>query len=415
MTPPRRWLAAVAVLAAAPAVAQPPARTTSAAGTFAALQPGALAYTVLPANENVRAGDLLVTLPGAALVSRNGAVAVTCRADGDTSATVPVLDSGFAVNEPAAGDDFDITLDRGRIDLANTKPAGKAVARVRFAAAVWTVTLDAPGARVALELSGRWPPGTRFRPLPPGTTPTTGPTAFLSLVVLAGEASVTGGGTTVGLRAPPGPALVEWDSTAPADPQPRRVDRLPAWAANPPPATDAAETLRRRRAENLSTAPEALIASDDPAARRVGLVAVAAVDDLPALCRELAAPRTADAFDFAPTVARYWLGRPGGQDQRLYRHLTTAGGYTEGQARVLLQLLFGFAPADLARPETYEVLIDYLGSDKPAVRHLAAWHLSRLVPKGKAVPFRPNATAADWADVQAQWKKRIPSGEVPKP
>jgi hypothetical protein len=79
-----------------------------------------------------------------------------------------------------------------------------------------------------------------------------------------------------------------------------------------------------------------------------------------------------------------------------------------------MQLLFGFSPADLRRPETYEVLIDYLGHEKPGIRNLAAWHLVRLVPQGKSIPFKPDGTPAEAAKAQAAWKKLIPAGELPQ-
>ena len=68
---------------------------------------------------------------------------------------------------------------------------------------------------------------------------------------------------------------------------------------------------------------------------------------------------------------------------------------------MILQLLFGFSPEDLTQPETYEVLIDYLAHEKPAIRNLAAWHLVRLVPQGKSIAFKPNGTMAD-AEATAQ-------------
>ena len=95
--------------------------------------------------------------------------------------------------------------------------------------------------------------------------------------------------------------------------------------------------------------------------------------------------------------------------------------FLTGQARlhrwpgtqIIVQLLFGFTPDDAALPETYEVLIEYLMHEKPGIRNLAEWHLVRLVPQGKSIPFKPNGTADDAEKCYAGWKKLIPPGQVP--
>ena len=88
-------------------------------------------------------------------------------------------------------------------------------------------------------------------------------------------------------------------------------------------------------------------------------------------------------------MIRHWLGRCPGQDQKLYQTLTTARGYTAAQAKIVMQLLFGFYRGRAIQvPETYEVLIDYLAHEKPGIRNLAAWHQVRLVPQGKAIPVQ---------------------------
>ena len=67
------------------------------------------------------------------------------------------------------------------------------------------------------------------------------------------------------------------------------------------------------------------------------------------------------------------------------------------------------------QPETYEVLIDYLIHEKPAIRNLAAWHLVRLVPQGKSIPYKPDGTSADAETTHAAWKKLVPGGQLPPP
>jgi hypothetical protein len=97
----------------------------------------------------------------------------------------------------------------------------------------------------------------------------------------------------------------------------------------------------------------------------------------------------------------------------MYEVLTTRRGYSAVEAQIILQLLIGFSPEDAAVPETYEVLIDYLTHEKPAVRNLAVWHLVRLVPQGKSIAFKPDGTAEDAEKCRAEWKKLVPAGQVP--
>jgi hypothetical protein len=397
------------------------AKATSAAATFAAREPDGGGFRVLPENAPLDAGDLLVTLPGASLATVNGAVALKSLADYDGQSPLPTLETAFTLNDPKDAD-LDVTLDRGRIDLTNTRAEGKAVARVRFWDQAWTITLDSPGTRVAFELSARWPAGTRFRPgdPPPGEKPPA-PVASLVLLVLKGSATAELGGFALGLSAPPGPALVEWDSETGARPEPLKLDKLPEWAdPEAAPSEDgrkaaaAVEKFRRARAETPSAAVAAFLASADPAEQRVALVTLGALDDLPGLVRVLGGAKTREEWDFGITVVRHWLGRAAGNDRRLYEALTSpAQGYSPAHARIILQLLLGFGPDDLKLPETYELLVLYLAHDRAAVRNLAAWHLVRLVPAGQGIGYKPGGTKEEAAAAQKAWRKLIPAGQLP--
>src|SRR5207244_2983779 len=81
--------------------------------------------------------------------------------------------------------DLDLTLDRGRVDFTDAKADGPATVRVRFWDQTWKIVLDSPNTRVALELCGRWPPGSRFRPAEPNGDPAKAPAPVASLVLLA--------------------------------------------------------------------------------------------------------------------------------------------------------------------------------------------------------------------------------------
>ncbi|HEX4611930.1 MAG TPA: hypothetical protein VH092_27285 [Urbifossiella sp.] len=415
-------VAIAAGLSAQPDGAPVAATATSPAATFSARAPGSDLFKIVPADADVRVGDLLVTLPGAVARSATGAVTVTSLADYDGRSPLPILETAFTLNE-AKDADLDVTLDRGRLDLANTKPAGAAVAKVRFWDQTWTVTLDAPGTRVAVELCARWPAGSRFKAAEPGAPTKAAPVASLVLLVLKGEPTVNVGGLTVGLAAPPGPALIEWDSVEGTHPRPRRLEKLPDWAdpdaglsAGGKKTAAAVEKFRAARAADAAAAFRAFLDSADPVEQRVALVTAGATDDFDLLRKALAEAKTQEEWDFGITVIRHWLGRCPGQDQKLYGlFVGPTRGYTPAQARILMQLLFGFSADDLQQPETYEVLIDYLTDDLPAVRNLAAWHLVRAVPGGRAIGFKPGGTKAECEAAAREWRRRVPPGQLPAP
>ena len=77
----------------------------------------------------------------------------------------------------------------------------------------------------------------------------------------------------------------------------------------------------------------------------------------------------------------------------------------------MLQLLH--SPFDPNDPVTYQTLIAYLQHDKLAVRELARWHLYRLVPAGRKIGYKPLATEEERARALREWKKLIPSGQLP--
>lgn len=409
------------IAAAQPTARVVVARSTSPAASFSARPANGNQYRTLSANDDLFAGDLLVCLPGAGLASRNNAVAVKSLADYDARSPLPILETALSLGD-AKDVDLELTLDRGRVDITNTRQSGSAVVRVRFWDQTWKIVLDEPDTRVAVELCGRWPSGARFKLHEPNAERLKSPAPVASLVflVLKGAASVDVGGVTVAVKAPPGPAELQWNSLTGARPQPLKLVNLPAWADPAAPLSAegkktaaAVEKFRMARADDPAKAFETFLGSPDSAEQRVALITLGALDDLERLGKALIAAKTLEEWDFGITVLRHWLGRCKDQDQRYYEILTSLRGYSPGQAKTILQLLFGFSAEDLTQPETYEVLLDYLVHEKPAIRSLAAWHLMRLVPQGKAIAYRPDGTREEAEKARAEFKKLIPSGELP--
>jgi hypothetical protein len=410
------------------ATAQPAERaavatSSSPAATFAVRRGVDADFRPLPDKGEFFGGDLVVSLPGGTLTSKNGAVTVKSLADFDSKSPLPILETALSLAEPKDKDaDLDLTLDRGRVDVTNARSEGAATVRIRFWDQSWKIVLESPGSRVSAELCGRWPAGARFAVADPNADPAKAPAPVATVVflVLKGSASVDVGGTTMAMKAPPGPAELRWNSVTGVRAQPQKLEKLPEWADPDAALSDdgkklaaACEKFRAARAADPAKAFDTFLASTDPVEQRVALVALGGLDDLERLGKALVAAKTTEQWDFGITILRHWLGRCRGQDQRMYEVLTTRRGYTAVEAQIIMQLLFGFSPEDAAVSETYEVLIDYLAHEKPAIRNLAVWHLVRLVPQGKTIAFKPDGNADDAEKCRAAWKKLVPAGEVP--
>jgi hypothetical protein len=376
-------------------------------------------WQALKPKEPVVSGDLIVGLPAGALDAKNGAVRLSLLSDLARVAPYPVLESAVVLHESTDAD-LDFTLDRGRVDVSNVqKEKRPAQVRVRFAHQSWDLTLEAPKTRVALLLYGRWPRGVPFTKEPRAGDE---PTADLLLMVLEGEVSLRTVQDRFALHAPPGPALFHWNSVTGADPGPEQLKELPSWArpsvALEPRANDIAgflKILQQGLGEQVSVEQvlRAGLASDNANAREVAVFGLGALDDLPTLIDALGDPKHRDTRDAAVVALRHWIGRKPGQDARLYEALVKDRMFSAGQAETVLQLLHSFGDAALGQPSTYATLIEYLTHETPAIRELAAWHLYRLVPAGKAITYDAGAAPEERKRSQERWHELIPEGKLP--
>jgi hypothetical protein len=358
--------------------------------------------------------ELLLGLPGASIENKAGTVRLTFLTDLDGQSPFPVKECAVVLHDTPAVD-LDFTLDRGRADLVNRKEKGSASVRVRVRDQIFDMTLAEPGTRVAFELFGRWAKGVPFEKEP---KPGHAPVADMVVLVLNGSAEVKHGPRTLAMHAPPGPALWHWDSAGGGSDTPTKLDKLPAWAdpAGQPAAEAKArlEAFRKLLAEkSLDGAIEAFLNSDDENRRRLGVYALAALDDLAKLGPIVLATKHPDVLENGILAFRQWIGRSPGQDQKLYQMLIDQRKYSPAHAAIILQLLHSFGDDDLARPETYEVLIDYLDHEQLSIRYLANWHLVRLVPAGKKIEYKALDTKEKRTQAIAEWKKLIPTGKLP--
>jgi hypothetical protein len=80
-------------------------------------------------------------------------------------------------------------------------------------------------------------------------------------------------------------------------------------------------------------------------------------------------------------------------------------------------MLHEFNDVQRRSKETFELMVDYLQSDKIAIRELAYWHLTvQLVRDLKGLPPYNPAWAQPERDQSAEaWRKLIAEGKLPPP
>jgi hypothetical protein len=242
----------------------------------------------------------------------------------------------------------------------------------------------------------------------------------LIFLVQKGEAEVKTPTHQYLLKAPPGPAMLHVDHLGEAGNSPQHLDKVPEWAAEEGDNERArkvkviiAHFREVAKTKSIGEALDEAVQSDDPTARRTAIYAMGALDELPRLGQALRTAKHPDVWDNAVIALRHWLGRGPGQDLLLYNGLINQAKFTPRSAEIFVQLLHGFSKAQLAQPETYETLIDYLQSDRAAIRALAHWYLVRLVPEGKNIEFKPYGNKEEREHCYKEWCKMIPSGRVP--
>jgi hypothetical protein len=412
------WAALVLLATAAEEKGEQPGvgKVVTANGTVAERPAPGKPWRVLAEGGTVPAGGVVMGLPGARIDSANGAVRLTFLTNLNKDAPHPILDAAISPNR-APDVDLDVTLDRGRIDLTNLRKDGPARVRLRFHDQTWEAVLEDPGTRIAVLLYGRWRAGTQFTTTP---GPKDVPDADLLLLVRKGSVRLTHDGREHLMTAPPGPALIHWSNSGSSE-SPERLDKLPTWASADTAGSERAkkkqamlERFRRLIADKSpEEAVEEFLASEDPDERAIAVVFLGATDNLQELAKVLSHSRQRDVWDRAVQVVRHWLGRRPGQDLALYNKLIAERGFSPVEAATLLQLLHSFDETQLAQPETYHMLIQYLGHDKLGIRGLAYWHLYRLVPAGRKIGYDPLDDKAARDRARAEWKKLIPPGELP--
>jgi hypothetical protein len=371
--------------------------------------------------------DLLLALPGfqADLAPSNGAVKLRLYGNLPEMSDSNVLESAVILHDTSHFD-LDFTLLRGRVVLTNTKKKGEAKVWLRTEITGVQLSLAEPGTEVAVELYGRWMPG---MPFSLKRSDENVPVRLWDVYVRKGAVDIKAGRNEWHMSASPGRDYFHGDSVnGPAEGGPQRLKEVPAWADLTSPKSAILKRVKSvideyrttSESKDIAEVPAALLAAaakdkDKERAmlmRRMLIFALAAMDDVERVAALLGTSSNDEIRKTAVIALRHWIGARPGRDEKMYNVLVDGIGYTKNEAETVMQLLH--SPFNPEQPETYETLIAYLKHRRQAVRELAHWHLVRLAPIGRKITYNASADAAERDKAADEWKKLIPSGELPK-
>jgi hypothetical protein len=332
-----------------------------------------------------------------------------------------LLESAAMLNAPDPGIDADVTLEWGRIKLANVKPSGPARVRLKFQREVWDLTLPRQDSEAAVELwSLQVPVAEARRP-------------SLSLVAglfTRGPVVLDRQGGRSGVPAEhldlADHTRVTWMSGTAGPLRKFAMDGPPAWWAKPDPnapgyerVADAAGALAEwdKRVNGtgdlVGTILKAVEESDDLSFREQGTYFLAALDRPSYLVHYLEDGLQTRVRRAAAHALRAWLGRTPGRAARLEELLQVKVNSPQ-KAALILQLLHPFAPDDLKRPDTYQKLIADLDDKSAAVRELASWHLEAMLPDvARKIAYNAGDAPEQRKPMVKKWQEALPPGRVP--
>lgn len=402
---------------------EPVARCLSKDGSLIRQEAGSTSWKTVAHNEELFEGDLIVSGGGGQLETLDSSIVLTFRGDVGGTSPLPVRETAVRlVGAREKGVDFHVNFERGRIEITNAKKSGPALCHIRILAEeedFSEVKLNEPGASSALEILGRWPRGTHFSTK--AKTPVQ-PVYELIYVQLKGTSEVTDEGVTHHMSAPPGPAMLVWNSQAGLLPVKSKLEKLPDWALPPdltkPEIAAKIKSAMKFRDEffhgkTLDQVLISMVESREVTDRFIGVNVILATDQLGLLFKAIAETKNQDVIDNAIIGLRHWVGRMPGQDKKLHEFMMSSRQYTSKQAEIFVDLLHSFSEDELKHPETFEALIDYMESERTGIRGLAHWHLYRLVPKGREFKYDPTDSVEKRKAAIDQWKKLIPKGKLP--
>jgi hypothetical protein len=370
-------------------------------------------FKLLKKGDPIPPHTLLVGFPKAEMVSSCGKVKMDLLLYlGDK---LPLREAAIMLND-SPDLNADITLDRGIVGLQGLGNKDGTLIRVRAGDQKWLLTLKDPDSAVIVARFGWHVAGVKNLRTGPDKKLVDDPQMHLGVLVLKGRVGVDTGSNSYTMNAPPGPALITWDTVKGYDVQ--NLKQLPDEVAKFKSTEDKiyktiADVVDQLTKGDIAKGLDALIASGDPDKQRIAVAGMGARDDLPRLVAALENPKSQFVRERAAFILRQWIGRDKGQLTKLFDFLTHEKKYTPTEGRGIILMLKGFDEDDQREPITYQLLIEALEHRPLAVREMAHWHLVRMVPAGKSIPYDAAGDEAARHTAAEAWRKLIPEGKLP--
>jgi pSer/pThr/pTyr-binding forkhead associated (FHA) protein len=382
-------------------------------------RPGELSpWIVMRPEDRISTSLFLTSLPGyRSKVYLDNGVHLTLWGNVPEFSKFPVLESTIMLHAPAAGLDLELTLDHGRVLLANYKEKGEVRIRAHFRQETWDITLPDNQSEAVLELWGYYPLDVPF------AKDSAGPAPVISVgLFLKGQGRVKTRDREYNLS---GQSRMAWTSANPTPFEPKTLEKLPDWWTNTLDTKDwhigeMVLTLqdyaaRLKDKESLVDAISTEIQETDASSvknRTVGVLFLGAMEAIPEVVDLLGDRRYAEVRVSAAFALRHWRALRKENDPELSRILQAK--LSKEKAEIILHLLHGFSSKEINQPETYQTLLGYLNHESLAIRELALYHLTLLVPEGaQKIQFAAAADAEKRKPAYEAWKKLLPPGTVP--
>lgn len=325
--------------------------------------------------------------------------------------------------------DLDMTLVRGRVVIATR--GEKATVRIRFenpAAAnefeIADMLLTGKGTQLIIDRFGSFigqPPPFLKDPKNPDRIP---PTAFQGFCVTKGSVTFRLGRDSYGLTAPPGSAMMIWNSVDGLKP-PQKVDEVPkVFSLSGTPPTFPKEIDKKIRDGFIKARNDLLKARDDLSAlmigkavdvclaeivksadvsrRILGVRCYAALGSLADLVDALTDERSDDTRQTAIRSLQNWISVGRDNEYKLFDQLKTR--FTPGESEKIMELLHGFTPP--------EVLVDNLNNSSLTIREMSFLNLismaGHLLPQGQGPPqYSPTMPPDLRMAAQQAWRELL--------
>ncbi|HZU37749.1 MAG TPA: hypothetical protein VFA18_17650, partial [Gemmataceae bacterium] len=431
-----------------PAAAKPPGPTATKLelGTYVALENWVSVllarageeypWVVLQPDARVEADQELVSLPGyQSLLTLDGGVNLTLWGSlPELSAGDPVFESVVLLHEPADGRHLDFTLDRGRVHLAAQPKDGRpARVRLRFLGEVWDLEFKEPASEVVIQLYGL-----PFR----SDSGQSAPRAYLDLFVKGGL-RVQAGQQHLDLT---DRSRVHWEEQSANGPRATPLQALPPWWTTPPdktapaviktrgsllewsrrlggaaPRADPSSQDKTAPAEVVTTIVNDVADGEDPDNQDVGVLFLAALDQVEPIVDQLQDRRVQNAHVRGAAVCalQNWLARNPRHAEGLVRLLEKRMG-SRDVAEQIVALLHFYSKDACRRRATYEGLIAGLAHENPLVRNLAFLQLDRLGASGwlpteaADIKYDPEDSPSKRQEAIRRWRDLLARGRLPK-